>query len=136
MIDTLHNFYLSRFGKLPVETQTRILERLDAGSTVCSTYDPASTTCTCLLTGDPSEALWSGLALSETEAQAVGEAVVGALNLMPRDFKTSIDEALDDGARLALIVEHSGIGRAQVVITKDGRSTWLADLKIDDPVFQ
>jgi len=131
MIDTLHNFYLSRFGKLPEEIQTRVLEKIDAGAAVVSKYDPATGTSSCILTGDPSETLWADIAFSKTEAAALGEAITAALNNLSLREKRGVGEVLDEGARIVAVVEHSGFGRAEIHVAQHGKIFRLT--KLDAP---
>ncbi len=129
MIEILNRTYLSRFDKLlSNDTQAKVINAIDSGAAVVSTYDPGSGTTAATLDGvDVTGTLWRA-ALEDDEARALGAAITDVLNRLPDLQKKLVDSLLKNGAGIAAAVDHTR-GAAEIFLTgSDGKKVSLAKM--------
>jgi hypothetical protein len=134
MIDTLNAHFESRIEELPELIRARVMKSIANGATAASRYEISNSFSRCVLSGDVPEILWT-VAFTPAEAGAIGDEVCNVLNTLPVEAQQGLDDKLNDGATMFVIVEHQ-TRRAQIYYDEQGESHLLAEMEAPAPVWQ
>lgn len=126
-MDIIKKHYIERFSRLPEAVQSAIIDGIDRGLDVVSTFDLADGTTSCILTCDPRLSLWEE-AIARPEMASLALEAQTQLNKFNVDQLRIIDQALQTGTRLLALVQHNAPGGFQLLLYKDGMTVTLATM--------